>query len=293
MGFDEGTTERSALEAYAIPYLTETEEEKVSPDGAPLPESAPGKIKGEKVKISYPSQNGERGGSFTLYLGGETVDENVIKEADKKNNGDVWLSGKTMYIKQNGDVYELVDENGRRMSESYGEAYAYFTENKTPDSDFFEKAPEDAKIKSIKDGVVSYTDSTGEEKRAAAVPLSRLYWTPDLEKYKYNDNVIFESDGRYHIWQNGNLYALLDIVDKSSANNKQNESQNTAESKPAVFAEHEGKSGTYSDANGNSYSGTLKFTQNHPIILQEGVVTKDKDGNMYVKIDNKYYQLIP
>jgi hypothetical protein len=73
----------------------------------------------------------------------------------------------------------------------------------------------------------------------------------------------------------------------------QNESQNTAESKPAVFAEHEGKSGTYSDANGNSYSGTLKFTQNHPVILQEGVVTKDKDGNMYVKIDNKYYQLIP
>lgn len=213
MGYKEGTRDYDMLSAYASPFIDEeTKGENVSPDGTPLPESAPGRIDGEKVKISYPSQNGERGGNLTLYLGGETVDENVIKEAEKKNNGDVWLSGKTMYIKQNGDVYELVDENGGRMSENYGEAYAYFAENKTPDSDFFEKTPEtDVKLRSIKDGVVSYTDSTGEEKRAAAVPLSRLYWTPDLKKYKYNENVIFESDGGYYIWQDKNLYWLRDI----------------------------------------------------------------------------------
>ena len=151
MGFDEGSKERSALEAYAIPYLKE--------EGKAGNETSVGTVSdtGDTVSIPFTPKEGQAPGSFKLSIFGETDNQDVLSYAGKKNNGDVFVYGNGIYLKKNNAVYALTDNTGSTTSKVYSDAFTYLKEGVAPDTRPMSEMPNTGRPRE------TYTDKGGEE----------------------------------------------------------------------------------------------------------------------------------
>lgn len=86
------------------------------------------------VTIPFVPKEGQAPGNFTLYLGGETQNQGALSMANYRNDGETFLYGDNIYVKQAGHVYELVDGNGGKIGKAYTDAYNYLKNGTVPDT---------------------------------------------------------------------------------------------------------------------------------------------------------------
>lgn len=197
MGFDEGTKERSALEAYATPYLkkTELENEKLGADT----DAAGNKIvaaysKGDAnnkfdfVGAANASANLDNAGAtFFVSVGdkdipvssgglvpSETIPETVRSYAE---NDKVFMYDGGIYIKKNGSIYQIApagDGSDPEYNRAYNDLKSYLNGGTAPTVD---ASPEHSKpVEGTTNAIVgnTYYDENGNSSSFESV----MMWSP-------------------------------------------------------------------------------------------------------------------
>lgn len=212
MGFEEGTPERSELEAYATPYIKDEEEV-----GGTTPVGTVSDT-GDTVYVPFEVAEGNAPGGFNLAISApiQNKDE-LLGIVGNKNEGEVFAYDGGIYIFKNGAVYALTDKNGSITSRTYSDAYNYLANGTSPETRPMDqmpnvgKAPEsDITLSRISNGVVYYKGDDGTEKSVEKIFRVPTYMQNDeVRKYRNNNNKIFNIDNTYYMWQDDNLYALI------------------------------------------------------------------------------------
>lgn len=136
MGFEEGTPERSELEAYASPYIKD--EEKVGGT------TSVGTVSdtGGTVYVPFEAAEGNAPGGFNLAISApiQNKDE-LLGIVGNKDEGEVFAHDGGIYIFKNGAVYALTDKNGSITSRTYSDAYNYLANGTAPETRPMDQMP--------------------------------------------------------------------------------------------------------------------------------------------------------